>query len=65
MNKKLQRNEQNKMIAGVCSGLADYFSVDVSWVRAAFLLTLVAGCSGGRKLMFMLVLYLIEEFKYG
>ncbi|MFN8407441.1 MAG: PspC domain-containing protein [Sphingobacteriaceae bacterium] len=47
MNKKLQRNEQNKMIAGVCSGLADYFSVDVSWVRAAFLLALVAGCSGG------------------
>ncbi|WP_395805730.1 PspC domain-containing protein, partial [Daejeonella sp.] len=25
MEKKLQRNQQDKMIAGVCSGLADYF----------------------------------------
>lgn len=47
MKKILQRSEQNKILAGVCSGLADYFSVDVSWVRAAFLLALFAGCSGG------------------
>ena len=47
MKKVLQRSEQNKILAGVCSGLADYFSVDVSWVRAAFLLALFAGCSGG------------------
>ena len=47
MKKTLQRSEQNKILAGVCSGLADYFAVDVSWVRAAFLLALFAGCSGG------------------
>lgn len=47
MNRKLHRNEQNKMIAGVCAGLADYFSVDVSWVRIAFLFAFLAGCSGG------------------
>ncbi len=47
MKKILQRNDQNKILAGVCAGLADYFSVDVSWVRIFFLLALVAGCSGG------------------
>ena len=43
MEKKLQRNEQDKMIAGVCAGLADYFDVDVSWVRIAFVVAVIAG----------------------
>lgn len=46
MEKKLQRNEQEKMIAGVCAGLADYFDVDVSWIRIAFVVAVVAGFSG-------------------
>lgn len=46
MEKKLQRNEQEKMIAGVCAGLADYFDVDVSWVRIAFVVAVMAGLSG-------------------
>lgn len=37
--KKLHRNVFDKMIAGVCSGIADYFEIDKSLVRigAAFL----------------------------
>ena len=46
MEKKLQRIEQDKMIAGVCTGLADYFDVDVTWVRVAFVLAVMAGASG-------------------
>ena len=46
MEKKLQRNEQDKMLAGVCSGLADYFDVDVTWVRIAFVVATLAGFSG-------------------
>lgn len=46
MEKKLQRIEQEKMIAGVCTGLADYFDVDVTWVRIAFVLAVMAGASG-------------------
>lgn len=46
MEKKLQRNQQDKMIAGVCSGLADYFDVDVTWVRIAFVVAVLAGASG-------------------
>ncbi|MDB4924735.1 PspC domain-containing protein [Mucilaginibacter sp.] len=41
MEKKLQRDEQHKMIAGVCAGLADYLSVDVTLVRVVFLLVLI------------------------
>ena len=43
MEKKLQRNQQDKMIAGVCSGLADYFDVDVTWVRIAFVVAVMVG----------------------
>lgn len=46
MEKKLQRIEQEKMIAGVCTGLAEYFDVDVTWVRIAFVVAVMAGASG-------------------
>ncbi|WP_276348288.1 PspC domain-containing protein [Daejeonella sp. JGW-45] len=46
MEKKLQRNEQEKTIAGVCAGLAEYFDVDVTWIRIAFVLAVLAGFSG-------------------
>ena len=40
MNKKLYRVEENKVIAGVCGGIAEYFNIDVSIVRLA---TVVVG----------------------
>lgn len=46
MEKKLQRIEQDQMIAGVCTGLAEYFDVDVTWVRIAFVIAVMAGASG-------------------
>jgi phage shock protein PspC (stress-responsive transcriptional regulator) len=38
--KKLQRSTQNKMLGGVCAGLAQYFNVDPTLVRIIFLLAL-------------------------
>lgn len=35
----LYRNRDDKMIKGVCSGLADYFEVDVSLIRLFFFAT--------------------------
>lgn len=34
--KRLFRNEQQKIIGGVCAGLADYFNIDVTVVRLLF-----------------------------
>jgi phage shock protein C len=36
MAKKLFRSAQQKMLGGVCGGLADYFDLDVSLVRLIF-----------------------------
>lgn len=36
MEKKLQRDTRNKVIGGVCSGLANYFGMDASLIRLLF-----------------------------
>lgn len=33
--KKLLRSKSNRMIAGICGGLADYFNVDATIIRLA------------------------------
>lgn len=46
--KKLYRSRKNKMIAGVCAGLAEYFEVDETIVRLGLvLLTMVTGIVPG------------------
>lgn len=41
--KRLYRSRDNKMIAGVCGGLADYFSVDPVIIRILFFILLLPG----------------------
>jgi len=42
-SKKLYRSQRHKMIAGVCGGLADYFGIDPTWVRLAFVILALFG----------------------
>ena len=44
--KKLYRNQHNKVIGGVASGLADYFEVDVVIFRLIFVLLALVGGGG-------------------
>jgi phage shock protein C len=43
VNKQLTRDPNDKIIAGVASGLADYFGIDTTIVRVLFLLLLLPG----------------------
>jgi phage shock protein PspC (stress-responsive transcriptional regulator) len=45
-HKRLYRDENDKVLGGVCSGLANYFDIDPIIVRAAFLLILFAFGTG-------------------
>lgn len=47
MKEILRRNQQHKILGGVCAGLADYLGIDVALIRIIFLLAFVAGCLGG------------------
>ena len=40
---KLYRSSQNKMFAGVCAGVADFFGLDVNLVRLVWFLALLFG----------------------
>lgn len=40
--KRLTRSTENKVIAGVCSGLADYFELDPTLMRVIFVIAFFA-----------------------
>jgi phage shock protein PspC (stress-responsive transcriptional regulator) len=44
--KKLYRSQKDKMLAGVCGGLGDYFAVDSTLIRLAFVLATFFGGFG-------------------
>lgn len=46
MPKKLYRVEEGKILAGVCGGIGDYFNIDHSIVRIAFVLLAFGAGSG-------------------
>ena len=39
----LRRSRRNRMVAGVCGGLAEFFGISSFWFRLAFLLALIPG----------------------
>ena len=58
MNKKLYRNTSNKMIAGVCSGVAEYVNIDPTVVR---LIWALIGLSGAGILAYLVAALIIPE----
>ncbi|HEX7367371.1 MAG TPA: PspC domain-containing protein [Pelobium sp.] len=59
MEKRLTRDPQDKMIAGVAAGIAHYFELDVTWVRVAFALAVFFGFSGG--LIYIILWIVVPE----
>jgi phage shock protein PspC (stress-responsive transcriptional regulator) len=45
-SKRLYRSETDRMIAGVCGGLGEYFNLDANVIRLIFVLVTLAGGSG-------------------
>ena len=44
--KRLYRSKKDRMICGVCGGIANYFSIDPTLVRLAFVLIAMGAGSG-------------------
>jgi phage shock protein C len=44
--KKLYRSREERMVAGVCGGLGEYFDIDPTLVRLAFVLGVIFTYSG-------------------
>ena len=45
-NKRLLRSRNNRVIAGVCAGLADYFKIDIALMRVLFVVAAMCGSFG-------------------
>lgn len=56
MTKRLTRSRSNRMLGGVCGGIADHFGIDISIVR---ILTLLFIFSGGGTLAYIAAWILI------
>ena len=46
MKKRLYKIEEGKKIAGVCGGIAEYFDIDPTLIRLAWILFSAFVCSG-------------------
>ena len=58
--KKLYRSADDRMIAGVCAGLAEFFEMDPSIVRLLFILFLFLG---GSAFLVYLVMWVIVPLR--
>lgn len=54
---RLTRSKSNALIAGVCSGLANYFGWDPALVRILFVLLILVGV--GSPILVYLVLWIV------
>ena len=46
MNNRLYKSNENKMVDGICGGIAEYFGIDPTLVRLAWVLFCAMGGSG-------------------
>ena len=54
--KRLYRSKSERMIAGVCGGLAEYFNIDSTIIRLLFV---AAALFGGPGLILYLVMWIL------
>lgn len=61
VKRRLYRNPDDKMLGGVCSGIASYFDIDAVWVRLAFAFVFFVFGSG--FLLYILLWIIVPEAK--
>ena len=56
--KRLYRSRENRMICGVCGGIADYFNVDPTLIRLGLVLL---ACTGSEILAYFIAAIIIPD----
>ncbi|MBA3660967.1 MAG: PspC domain-containing protein [Gammaproteobacteria bacterium] len=54
--RRLYRSRQDRMIAGICGGIAAYFHTDPTWIRLLFVLLFFLG---GSALLVYIVMWIV------
>lgn len=59
--KRLYRSRENRMVCGVCGGLADYFSIDPTIVRLGLVLLMAISCGTGLLAYFIAAVIIPDQ----
>ncbi|OLS03289.1 PspC domain-containing protein [Tissierella creatinophila] len=64
MEKKLYKSKKNKMIAGVCGGIGEYFNIDPTLIRLAWaILSILTAFFGGIILYIVAAIIIPNEYQ--
>ena len=61
MKKKLQRSS-NKMVAGVCAGIAEYLGLDVTIVRVAYVLVSIFSAGFPGLIVYLILMFVMPDY---
>lgn len=59
--KKLYRSEKNKVLAGVCGGLGEYFNVDATLVRLVWMLVVILSGFFPGVVVYIIAIFIIPS----
>lgn len=59
MDRRLYRSETNKMISGVCGGIGEYFNIDPTLIRLAWVLISIPMAFFGGLIAYILAAIII------
>ena len=57
----LRRSRRDRLVAGVCGGLAEFFGISSFWFRLAFLIALIPGGVPGILVYVLMVIVVPSE----
>ncbi len=57
----LRRSRRNRILAGVCGGLAEFFGISAFWFRLAFLIAAIPGGVPGVLIYLLLWIMIPSE----
>jgi phage shock protein C len=63
--KKLYRSKNNKMLSGVCGGIGEYFDLDPTIVRLAWVILSIPMAGFGGVLAYIVCALIIPELPVG
>lgn len=59
--KRLFRSREDRMVAGVCGGLAEYVNLDPTVVRLLFVAVSILGVAPGMVLAYLAMMIIVPE----
>ncbi|WP_130308003.1 PspC domain-containing protein [Ancylomarina subtilis] len=61
MKKKLKRSS-NKMVAGVCAGIAEYFGLDITIVRVVYVLLSIFSVGFPGLIVYLVLMFVMPDY---